>query len=353
VTDVAERSGGQERRTREIKPPGPDASRPAKWRWAVTTGNPPPGPVDFVTRWLILTRASVFPMTLTAAILGGLLAWWNAGDASWVWWLVASVGIVLAHAANNLMNDLFDLEVGADSDDYPRALYAPHPVLSGMITRKRLLHSALVVNLLDLAILVVLFFAVGWPVVAFALSGLFLSVAYTAPPFRLKKIGLGEPTVLIVWGPLMVGGVYYAAADSIGWDIVLASVPYALLCTAVLMGKHIDKAPWDAPAGTHTLPVLLGDRTARITTQAMMVAFYPLVVLLVVLDLVPILTLVSLLGIQKLVPTLRAFSRPKPDEPPPGFPVWPLWFAPIAFLHARRAGGLFVLGMFAGVLLSF
>lgn len=44
------------------------------------------------------------------------------------------MGIVLAHVANNLMNDLWDLEVGTDSEAYPRALYAPHPVLSGVRT---------------------------------------------------------------------------------------------------------------------------------------------------------------------------------------------------------------------------
>ena len=36
--------------------------------------------------------------------------------------------------ANNLMNDLFDLEVGTDTENYPRNLYSPHPVLSGTIT---------------------------------------------------------------------------------------------------------------------------------------------------------------------------------------------------------------------------
>ena len=39
------------------------------------------------------------------------------------------VGIVLAHMSNNLMNDLFDLDAGSDTKEYPRALYAPHPIL--------------------------------------------------------------------------------------------------------------------------------------------------------------------------------------------------------------------------------
>jgi 1,4-dihydroxy-2-naphthoate octaprenyltransferase len=43
-----------------------------------------------------------------------------------------------------------------------------------------------------------------------------------------------------------------------------------------------------------------------------------------------------------------AFSRPKPDSPPDGFPIWPLWFAALAFVHTRVAGVLLVVGMLAG-----
>jgi 1,4-dihydroxy-2-naphthoate polyprenyltransferase len=332
------------------------AARPTlvrNWLHVLRTTNPPRGSIDPVSRWLVLTRASVLPMTVTAALMAGLLAWWNADDVSIGLWLLASLGLVLAHVANNLMNDLFDLDVGADSDSYPRALYAPHPVLSGMISRRGLLAAALLVNLADLAILVTLFVARGAPVVAFALGGFLLSVAYTAPPLRLKKHGLGEPTVFVVWGPLMVGGAYYAATGSIPWEVVLASVPYALLCTTVLMGKHIDKLPWDAAAGTRTLPVIVGERAARVITQAMMVLFYPLVGMLVVLGTLPILALVCAAALPKLVPVWQAFSRPKPDEPPAGFPIWPLWYAAFAFVHTRRAGGLLVLGMLAGVILDF
>ncbi len=115
----------------------------------------------------------------------------------------------------------------------------------------------------------------------FALGGFLLSVAYTAPPLRLKKRGLGELDVLIVWGPLMVGGTYYAAVGTITWEVMLASLPYGLLCTAVLMGKHIDKASFDEPLGIRTLPVLLGEARSRHLTKAMMIAFYGLVIVCV------------------------------------------------------------------------
>jgi 1,4-dihydroxy-2-naphthoate octaprenyltransferase len=335
---------------------GPDAGARSgllrNWHYVLRTSNPPPGRVDPVSRWLVLTRASVLPMTITAAAIAGLLAAFHDEDVRWGLFALAAFGLVLAHVANNLMNDLFDLEVGADSDTYPRALYAPHPVLSGTISRRGLLTAALVVNAADLAILVVLFLLRGWPMIAFALGGFLLSVAYTAPPLRLKKHGLGEPTVLVVWGPLMVGGTYYAATGHLPLSIVVASLPYALLCTAVLMGKHIDKIPWDAPDGTHTLPVLLGERKARALTQAMMISFYVLVVLLVGTGTFPIAALVALLALQKLATVWGPFSQPKPAEPPEGFPIWPLWFAALAFVHTRRAGGLLVLGLVVGVILG-
>ena len=161
------------------------------WRYTLRTCNCPDNPVDGITRWLVLTRACVQPMTLIAVSVAGLLAV-RAPGFNPLWFALAAVGAVLAHANNNLMNDLFDLDVGADTEDYPRALYAPHPVLSGMITRGGLARAAVVVNVIDLAIMLYLRTR-AVPILGFALAGLFISVAYAAPPLRLKKRGLGEP----------------------------------------------------------------------------------------------------------------------------------------------------------------
>jgi 1,4-dihydroxy-2-naphthoate octaprenyltransferase len=315
------------------------------WREVLRTVNPPSGrPMDLVAKWLVLTRAAVLPMTLVAGAIATLLAVRRPGFSAGL--LVAAfAGIVLAHVSNNLMNDLFDTEVGADTESYPRALYAPHPVLSGMISRSGLLTAAFVVNLVDLAILLTLFVFRGWVVLAFALGGFALSVAYTAPPLRLKKRGLGEPDVFVVWGPLMVCGTYFAAVGRIPWEIVVASVPYGLLCTAVLMGKHIDKAPYDAPLGISTLPVVLGERRALIATKGLMIGFYAAVVVAVAVRALPWPSLLCVLALPKLAQAWGALSKPRPEAPPPGFPVWPLWFAAIAFVHTRRAGSLLVLGL--------
>jgi 1,4-dihydroxy-2-naphthoate octaprenyltransferase len=319
-------------------------SRLSAWYYALRTTNPPEGPVDAVTRWIVVTRAAVLPMTLVAGLVAGLLAA-RAPGVDWRWLALAVVGIVLAHLANNLMNDLYDTSAGSDTVNYPRALYAPHPILSGLVTRRALIVSVLLVNAADLVILVALTLVRGWPIVAFALAGFVLSVAYTAPPLRLKKRGLGEPDVLVVWGPLMVGGTYYAGVGSITWQVLLASLPYALLCTSVLMGKHIDKIPYDAPLGIRTLPVLLGERRARAATLAMLAGFYLLVVICVVVGVLPWPALLALGGLYRLATVWPWFRQPRPDRPPRAVPVWPLWFAALAFVHLRVAGPLLVLGL--------
>src|SRR5437868_11777230 len=163
----------------------------ARWREVLRTSNPPTGRLDPVSKWLVLTRASVLPMTLTAGAVAGLLAVNQPGFRPGLFFL-ALAGILLAHVANNLMNDLFDLEVGADTGSYPRALYAPHPVLSGMISRRGLLTAALAVNVADLAILVVPFGYRGRPVVALPLGGFLLRAARTAPPPRPRPRGRGR-----------------------------------------------------------------------------------------------------------------------------------------------------------------
>jgi len=166
---------------------------------------------------------------------------------------------------------------------------------------------------------------------------LFISVFYVAPPIRLKHHGLGEPGVFLVWGPLMIGGTYYVTSGQLPSATVwLASVPYALVVTTVLIGKHIDKREADESKGIRTLAVILGERASLWLNQTLMVVYY-----LVVLALV------------RLVRVLKIYNQPKPSEPPADYPVWPLWFVSAAFYHNKLAGGLFVLGLVLNLVLPF
>src|SRR4029077_2757254 len=123
--------------------------------------------------------ACVFSMTLTSGLIGGLLAA-TATAPRLGYFALALAGLIIAHARNNMINDYFDLSGGVDTAEYTRALYAPHPILSGLISKRGLVAAIAAFNLADGPILVPLVVARGWPVVAFALAGLFVSVFYVA-----------------------------------------------------------------------------------------------------------------------------------------------------------------------------
>jgi len=299
--------------------------------------------VDPITRWLILSRASVVVMTATSAVIGGLLALRDdVFDAPLL--ILTALGLVLAHAGSNLVNDFWDFHRGADSADSPRLNYGPHPLTDKSARWRSFLLVTLAILAAAAAIGIYLTVVTGPVLLAFALSGAFVLLLYSGGPLPLKYFGLGEIAVFIVWGPLMIGGTYYVMAVELpGW-VVLASVPYALGVTTVLFGKHLDKLAFDAEHGIRTLPMLLGEARARRLTVVLSAGMYGSVAALAVWQEMPALLLVAG-ALPLLLWVFRIYNAPKPAEPPEGYKGWPLWFVGIAFIHNRRFGVLFIAGL--------
>jgi 1,4-dihydroxy-2-naphthoate octaprenyltransferase len=324
----------------------------SNWKEVIDTANlSPDKDMDVVSKWLIITRAAVFTMTATSGLIGGLLAAAVAENPDWLNFALAFFGLLIAHAANNMNNDYFDMEGGVDTEDYARTQYAPHPVLGGLVSKKRLGGAVFLANALDLVILIALIARTGWPTLVFALAGLFISFFYVAPPLKLKHHGLGEPGVFLVWGPLMIGGTYYVTAGSLPTPGVwLATIPYAIAVMTVLMGKHIDKLDADKQKGIRTLPVILGEKASLRINMGLMVGFYLVVLALVLTGTLGVWLLLVALALPRLRMVLQLYREPKPSEPPEGYTVWPLWYVSSAFYHNKRAGLLFVAGLFLNLL---
>ena len=304
--------------------------------------------LDIISRWLIATRAAVLVMTFLSAALAGIFAY-RADQFDWALWLLIAFGLVMAHATNNLLNDYTDFVKGVDQDNYYRAQYGPQPLVHGLLTKKQLLTYAAVTGLIALSAGIALIAMRGGLTWIFLVLGVFFVLFYTWP---LKYIALGEIAVLIVWGPLMIGGGYYVITGDWNWYVVLASLPYALGVTGVIFGKHIDKFEVDKAKKIHTLPVLLGERNSRITVVSMFILQYLAVVYLVAAGFFTPLPLIVLLAIPVLRQILPLFRQPKPPEKPADFPdVWPNYFVAAAFQHNRRFGSLFLLGLILDVIL--
>ncbi len=306
------------------------------------------GDLDVVSRWLIATRFTVIVMTIIASVIGGLLAFRDhAFDA--VAFGVTTLGLVFAHATNNLVNDLTDHAKGVDRGNYFRTQYGPQPLEHGLLTVPQMLRYTAVTGGIALLAGGFLVFTRGQATLTLFAAGIFFVLFYTWP---LKYFGMGEPAVLVVWGPLMVGGTYYVVTGRFDWNVALASLPFSLGATAVLFGKHIDKLDADKGKKIRTLPVLLGESLSRYVTIGMLVIQYLLVLLLFVRGYFSALILVVFVAMPTLVLAIKAYRAPRPERPPENFPpkVWPLWFVAFAFLHMRRFGALYVAGILLDVI---
>ena len=156
---------------------------------------------------------------------------------------------------------------------------------------------------------------------------------------------MGEIAVLIVWGPLMIGGGYYVLTGNWDWNVTIASLPYVLGVTTVIFGKHIDKILADTQKGIHTLPVVIGEKAARYSVLAMMILPYLLTGYLIATKFFTPVIAIVLLAIPAFVKIYPIFLKPKPETAPEGQLGWPLFFVGYAFFNNRKFGSLFMLGL--------
>lgn len=305
--------------------------------------------LDVISKWLISTRAAVLVMTFISAALAGLFAW-RDGSFNFLPWLALTFGFILAHASNNIFNDYTDFVRGVDKDNYYRNIYGAQPIASGLMTKRQHLTYFAVTALIALAIGLYLIAYTGFNATTWTLLGLgaFFLLFYTWP---LKGLAMGEIAVLIVWGPLMIGGGHFVLTGEWSWFVVLASLPYVLGVTTVIFGKHIDKLDMDQKKGIHTLPVVIGEKASRYAVLAMMIAPYFITAYLIAAKFFTPIMVIVLLAIPTFLQYYPVFLKPKPATRPEGQPGWPLYFVGYAFYNNRKFGSLFMMGLLIDVLL--
>jgi 1,4-dihydroxy-2-naphthoate octaprenyltransferase len=305
--------------------------------------------LDIISRWLISTRAAVLIMTFISAALAGIFAW-RDGSFHLGRWALLVVGLVFAHATNNLINDLTDHKRGVDKNNYFRTQYGPQPLEQGLLTIRSLLVYIAVTGLIAIAAGLPLVIQGGSTALWLMIAGVVFVLFYTFP---LKYIGLGEVAVLIIWGPLMIGGGYYVISGAWDWNVVWASLPYALGPTTVLFGKHIDKLAADKAKRIYTMPVILGEKVARYTVLGMIALQYLTIIALVITGFFTPVMLIVLAALTAIPRVWAIYKAPKPENRPPEYDpsIWPLWFSAISFFHNRRYGMFLMLGLILEVIL--
>ncbi len=255
------------------------------------------------------------------------------------------IGVVPAHGANNLLNDYTDYSRGVDKDNYFRTQYGVHPLAQNFWDKPTQLRWFLISGFLaTLAGVYALFYSKFDPVViGLFVYGALMLLFYTYP---LKHFALGELTIFLIWGPILIGGVYFVLSHQWNWMVALAGVPFGLSTASITVGKHTDKLREDEAKGITTLPVLIKQTAARYLNISMVLLAYLIVLYLIFIPhfLTPVL-LIAFFASRDAVKAIQRLAKPRPSEPPAGYPIWPRWFSTVSFVHNRNFGNLFILGV--------
>jgi len=306
--------------------------------------------LDVVSKWLIATRSAVTLVTVYSCVIAGILAW-RDGYFSWVPFLIITLGLFIAHGTNNLLNDYTDYSRGVDKDNYFRTQYGVHPLVQGFFSKPQQLRWFFISGVLaTLAGIYALYYTNFNPVVIglFALGAVVL-LAYTYP---FKYWGLGEFAIFLIWGPIMIAGVYFVLSGVWNWNVVLAGIPYGLGVASINIGKHIDKHDDDKAKGVGTFPVRVGEALARRVDQVALILIYAVILYLVFVPryFTPAM-LIVFLSFRHAWRAIKLLDNPRPAAPPAGYPAWPTWFSAATFFHNRQFGGLLILGLIIDALL--
>jgi 1,4-dihydroxy-2-naphthoate octaprenyltransferase len=210
--------------------------------------------------WLLAARPKTLPAAIVPVWAGCVLAWKLQG--SWNPWLAfcTLAGAICIQVATNFFNDAIDAQKGADTE---KRLGPTRVTSSGLISRRAVFIAAGVFLFLATLCGVVLYQAVGWPIIAIGLPSLYLAYGYTGGPFPLAYRGMGEIFVVAFFGIIAVGGTVLIQMNQWREEAMLLGFQIGLLSAVLISINNLRDREEDASTGKNTMAVRLGDRGAR------------------------------------------------------------------------------------------
>lgn len=209
--------------------------------------------------WALAARPQTLPAAVAPVVVGSAAAF-AAGSFRWLPFLAALVGALLIQIGTNLANDYFDFRKGADTAERlgpvrvtQAGLLAPEAVRTGMIVA---FGAAALIGVYLIAV-------GGWPILVIGILSIAAGVLYTGGPWPLGYNGLGDLFTFIFFGIVAVTATAYLHAGAVPPLAWAASVPVAMLVTAIIVVNNLRDIATDRAAGKRTLAVIIGARATR------------------------------------------------------------------------------------------
>ncbi len=265
---------------------------------------------DKLSFWFNNARPVALPQSLLPALLAlALAASEQPASFNLLLGLLAVLGAELAHLSLNLFDDYFDyrkLQSGfrdrlAAAGQKVRTGKTPY-LTSGQANVGQLLAACLFFGaaacLCGLPVLI----CRGWGILWLVGAGLLLGLFYSAPPLRLSYHGLGDVVIGIVFGPLLMFGVYLAACGTLSFMIWPLAIAMGLLVANIgYVHSLLDVAP-DRYADKKTLADLLPTADAK-RWACFVLTFGPFAI-------IEVLTIFQVISSAWLLPLLSMPLRP-------------------------------------------
>ncbi|MCS7133938.1 MAG: 1,4-dihydroxy-2-naphthoate octaprenyltransferase [Candidatus Caldarchaeum sp.] len=262
----------------------------------------------------LLFRATRFPfLSATAApVLIGVGSATYLGYFDFLLFILTIVGASLIHLGLNTANDYFDSKLGADEKNIQPTPFSggSRIIQYGLLTSRQVATMSALFYAVALVIGLYLAFTRGLiPILTLMALGVFISYAYTAPPFKLAYRGVGEIAVGVGFGPVIVLGSHFVQTQQFTAEAVLASIPIGILIALILYINEIPDSPYDAAAGKRTLVTRLNKAQVLNIYKILLGIAYALIVASVLLQLAPPTALIALITIPRAVKAVKLVDQ--------------------------------------------
>lgn len=214
------------------------------------------------TRALLLTAR---PKTLAAAVVpimvaSALVRAEGREVTAWVS-ICALLSAVFIQIGTNFINDAIDFWKGADKDT---RLGDARACQSGWFTPRSVLWMGLGFFVLAMLLGLPLVFEGGWPIFWIGVISLLMGYAYTGGPYPLAYVGLGDLFVIVFFGLVAVGGVYFLQTKMYSWGAFVSGLQVGLLATVLIAINNLRDLEQDREVNKRTLAVRLGPKLGRL-----------------------------------------------------------------------------------------
>ena len=251
----------------------------------------PPGKLAV---WAGQVRAPFLILSVVLVLVGAGAAH-QAGLLHGGRFLLTALGVVLAHVAVNLFNELSDYRTGIDEHTERTPFSGGSGRLQARLTTPGAVWAAAAGSLAAAFLIgVYLTWVSGWPLLLFILAGGAASVFYTS---HMARWALGELAAGVCLGTFVVLGTYYVQTATLTAAVIWASIPPGILTALLLLLNEFPDVEADLAGGRRHLVIVLGRERAAVVYSVGLVLTYVMLLLGVVLGVLPAAALISLLTI--------------------------------------------------------